>query len=115
VLLNESATLTGYRFELLLTPTTEEKGGHGGLESSAFDGRVYFDVVSDFVLTTGEWPISGQMLIYGENNTKIRVTAQPSGMDVRIELDLAGAEAGGGDGTYEIDYTISWTELVEGV
>jgi hypothetical protein len=112
---DESATLSDYRYELLLTPTTAETDGHGGLESSEFDGLVYFDITTDFVITTGEWPISGQMLIYGENNKIIRVTALPNGIDVRIELDLTGAEAGGGDGTYETDYTISWAALLEEV
>jgi hypothetical protein len=111
---SESASLTNFVYNFLFTLTEITEDGSGGVESSNYTGLVYFDITSDFVTSIDDiWPTSGQIILYGINNTKIRVTAQLNGIDALVELDLEGGEPDGGDDNYETSYTITWDELMQ--
>jgi hypothetical protein len=108
----ESGSLTNYNYELDFNLTQAVEDGSGGVESSKFSGLVFFTIPIVFVtLDDDDHSSSGMMVIYGINNTKIRLTALDA-TNARIELDLTGGDPEGGDGDYEIDYTITWNELL---
>jgi hypothetical protein len=109
----ESGSLTNYSYELDFNLAKFVEDGVGGVESSVFDGLAFFNINPDFVTLDDDFhSSSGQIIIYGINDTKIRLTALDAD-DAQIELDLTGGDPDGGDDDYEISYEISWNELLQ--
>ena len=109
----QSGSLTNYNYNIDFTLARFMEDGSGGVESSEFTGLAFFNINPNFItLDDDDHSSSGQMIIYGINNTKIRLTALDA-LTAQIELDLTGGDPDGGDDIYEIDYTIAWDELMQ--
>ena len=83
------------------------------VNSSRLGGSFRYDTVDAFVTDLlDNYPYQGQALISGENNAKIRITAQGSGEATGLVLVETDAD---GDGTYENSQTYTWTEIDDGL
>ena len=103
-------TLTSYRYEL----SRDADGGYsialnGTYGSDAIGGSVAFDTVTPFTGDTNVGdgnPTAGVLHIAAiSNSSQERLTAQPDGSTVLIEVDA------NGDGIYEEVITTSWAAL----
>jgi hypothetical protein len=77
----------------------------GRVSSSAFNGFVAYDTPTPFESSGGNFPYDGEMLIFGTNNSNVRIIAMDED-NVRIEADYDG------DGATDATIETSWEALV---
>ncbi|MEN8166123.1 MAG: hypothetical protein ABFR65_01435 [Pseudomonadota bacterium] len=104
----ESMTNYRYDFEVNSISGAYSLDMQGTINSTEIGGSVSFVTLetftgNDFGVTDN--PTAGVLLITGIDNSQARVTAQPDGTNVQIEVDADG------DGMFETIIMTTWTEL----
>lgn len=79
----------------------------GRVSSSAFSGFVTYDTPTPFESSGANFPYEGEMLIFGTNNSNVRVIAMDE-ENVRIEADYDG------DGASDATIDTTWEALLSG-
>jgi len=75
--------------------------------STEIGGSITVNTVTAFVIPAANtYPTSGQLVVTGANNAKVRLTAQPDGVNVFVEYDIVPV-----DGIYESNATVPWASL----
>lgn len=76
------------------------------IASTNIGGSVTVNTVTAFSIPSGSsYPTSGQIIVTGASNAKVRLTAQADGVNVYVEYDL------NGDDIYESNATVTWASL----
>ena len=78
----------------------------GRINSSAFNGFVTYDTPTPFESSGDNFPYDGEMLIFGTNNSNVRIIAMDED-SVRIEADY------NGDGATDATIDTSWEALLD--
>lgn len=79
----------------------------GRVSSSSFSGFVTYDTPTPFESSGDNFPYEGEMLIFGTNNSNVRIIAMDEG-NVRIEADYDG------DGASDATIDTTWEALLSG-
>ncbi|MGI9261454.1 MAG: hypothetical protein ACR2QR_05445, partial [Woeseiaceae bacterium] len=77
----------------------------GSVTSSLFTGEVAYDMPIPFESSGSNFPYSGEMLVFGADNSRVRIIAM-SDTDVRIEADYDG------DGATDATIDTTWVALL---
>lgn len=89
-----------------VTPDVSTGSLDGAFSSTSIGGRVTVATLAVFTqLGTDLYPSSGQLLITGANNSRVRATAL-NNTQVRLELDA------NGDGTFESTVIVNWSDIL---
>ena len=104
-------SLMNYRYEMWMNDNSGDYSldMQGTIESTAIGGSVSYVTLTTFTgndLVSDGNPTAGVLLISTSiDNSQARITAQPDGINVQIEIDADG------DGLYETTIMRTWTEL----
>jgi hypothetical protein len=79
---------------------------NGSFSATSIGGRVTVSTLQPIrQLATDPFPSSGQVLVTGANNSRLRITVI-SNTQVRLELDADG------DGTFESNNVVTWSSIL---
>lgn len=78
----------------------------GSISSTAFEGFVTYDTPIEFESSGVDFPHTGELVVYGTNNSMVRVIAI-SASDVRIEADYDG------DGAIDATIDTTWDAVLD--